>query len=214
MTAATINLPVRTGRVMRRRREEERAARNTRRVRRLRVAVPAAAAAIALALAAAVMVPKLLPFPLAGLSLTADGLVMDDPRLAGSMGEGRRYEVVAARAIQSLIDPSRLTLEGLTASLDMGSDESITLRSAAAAYDTETEVLDLSSGVVIASSDGNEARLEAATVYLKEGRAEGDDGIVVNSPRGRIRAGSIDILDGGAVIRFSGGVSITIDPAT
>lgn len=192
--------------------ERVRAKANSRRVRRLRTAVPVAGGVIALALTAAAIVPKLIPFQLAGLSLTADGLVMNEPRLAGSLGEGRRYEVVAARAVQSLLNPSRLSLEGLSADLDMGATR-VNLSSALAAYDTETEVLDLSDGVVIASTDGNEARLKQGTVFLKEGRAHGTNGITVASPRGRIRAGGIDIVDGGALIRFTGGVSITVDPA-
>ena len=75
------------------------------------------------------------------------------------------------------------------------------------------EVLALSDGLLLTTSDGNTARLAAATVNLKEGRLEGDGAVEIASPRGTIRAGAIDITDGGAMIRFTGGVRITVAPA-
>lgn len=213
MTDAALSLPVALTDASRDD-ERRRAKRNTRLVRRLRLAVPVVGTAIAVLMLAAAVLPKLLPFPLAGLSITADGLVMNAPRLAGHLGAGRRYEVVAERAVQSLLNPSRLSLEGLEANLDLGRDQQVTLRSATARYDTQTEVLELSDGVTVTSTDGNNVRLKAATVYLRDGRLEGDDGVDVLSPRGRIRAAGIDIIDGGALIRFTGGVFITIDPAS
>lgn len=196
-----------------RRLEQIRARRHTRLVKRLRVIVPMAGTLLVAILVGAAALPKLLPLSaLSGLRLTADGLVMNEPRLSGHLGEGRRYEVVATRAVQSLVDPSRLSLEGLDADLDMGEGQRATIFGARAAYDTDTEILQLSDGVAIASSDGSEMRLAGATVYLKEGRVEGDGGIEITSPRGRIRAGAVDITGGGSLIRLSGGVSITIHP--
>ena len=197
----------------RRLREEARALRHTRRVKRLRILLPTLSALMVAALVVAAVLPKLVPLSaLAGLSLTADGLVMNEPRLAGSLGEGRRYEVVAARAIQSLLSPANLSLEGLHASLDLGEDGAVTIDGQEAAYNTDTEILTLSQGVEIASTDGNRARLNDAVVFLKEGRVEGDGGVTITSPRGTIRAGAINITDGGSVIRLSGGVAITIHP--
>lgn len=199
----------------RRVREQRKAVRNTRRVRRLRVLLPVVSSMIALGLVAAALLPKLFPFAaLAGLSLTADGLVMNAPRLAGHLGEGRRYEVVADRAVQSLINPSRLSLEGLSADLDLGKGQRVTIAGNNAAYDTNTEILTLDGGVEIASTDGNTMHLPGATVRLKEGRVDATGAIRIDSPRGNIRAGSITVLDGGDLIRMNDGVAITIHPAS
>jgi lipopolysaccharide export system protein LptC len=196
-------------------REQVRARRHTKRVKRLRVIVPAAGGLLVTILVAAAALPKFLPLSaLAGLSLTADGLVMNAPRLSGHLGEGRRYEVVAERAVQSLLDPSRLSLENLHATLDAGRDERITIKGESAAYDTETEVLELSGGVAIDTTDGSAVRLPGATVHLKEGRVEGAGGIEITSPRGRVRAGRIAVEGGGDVIRLTGGVAITVQPET
>jgi len=194
--------------------EQRRARANSRRVRRLRILLPLVATIIAFVLIGAAILPKLFPLAaLSGLSLTADGLVMNEPRLAGHLGGGRRYEVIADRAVQSLLNPSRLTLEGLAANLDMGEGEKVTINGNNAAYDTDTEILQLSDGVTIASTDGSTVSLPAATVDLRAGAVDADGGIQIDSPRGRIVAGGISVTDGGALIRLTGGVSITINPA-
>lgn len=198
----------------RRVREEQRARANTRRVKRLRVLMPMMGLFIAAVLTVGAVLPKIFPIAaLAGLSLTAEGLVMNEPHLAGHLGGGRRYEVAAQRAVQSLLTPSRLSLEGLQADLDMGDDQ-VTMRSTAATFDTSTEILNLESGIRIASTDGSNAHLDEATVFFQDGRMESKAGITIDTVRGEIRAGRIDVLDGGDLIRFSEGVAITIHPAT
>jgi lipopolysaccharide export system protein LptC len=215
MTDLAAHDPVRATRPAGRRREEVRARRHTRLVRRLRILMPVTGLLIVAGLMAAAVAPKLLPLSqLAGLSLTADGLVMHTPRLSGHLGEGRRYEVVAGRAVQSLLDPSRLSLEDLDARLEMGGGERVTIHGNRAAYDTDTEVLELTGGVRLDSTDGSAVRLPGAMVDLRKGRLEGAGGIEITSPRGHIRAGRIAVTDGGAVIRLTGGVSITVHPET
>ena len=208
MVTATSPLPTLTAR---RERERVRARRHTRLVRRLRILLPVASAAIATGLIAATVVPKMFPLAaLAGLSLTADGLVMNEPRLAGHLGEGRRYEVVANRAIQSLLNPSRLALEGMSADFDMGEGQRVTIAGHRADYDTDTEILTVDGGVTIDSSDGSKVSLKGATVDLGQRRVDSDGAIEIASPKGDIRAGSLTVLDGGALMRMAGGVSITI----
>ncbi|UOM35653.1 LPS export ABC transporter periplasmic protein LptC [Acuticoccus sp. I52.16.1] len=198
-----------------RRREEQRALRNTRRVKRLRVLVPTLGMMIAAVITVAAVLPKLFPIAaLAGLSLTADGLVMNEPKLAGHLGGGRRYEVVASRAIQSLLTPSHLAIEGLDAKLEMSDGERVAMHSDEATYDTNTEVLTLDDGIRIDSTDGTQASMDRATVLFQKGEMHSEAGVSINSPRGTIRAGRIDVFDGGDLIRFSDGVAITIHPAT
>lgn len=197
--------------VSRRAKEQRHARRHTRRVKRLRVLLPVASAAIATGLIAAAVVPKLFPLAaFAGLSLTADGLVMNEPRLAGHLGEGRRYEVVADRAVQSLLNPSRLSLEGLSADFDMGEGQRVTIAGHRARYDTNTEILEVDGGVTINSSDGSTVSLAGATVDIAQRRVDSTGSIEIASPKGDIRAGALTVLDGGSLLRMTDGVSITI----
>lgn len=193
--------------------ERREAIRHSRRVKRLRVVVPALGAVFLAGLIGAAALPKLLPLSaLAGLSLSADGLVMNSPSLSGHLGNGRRYEVGAERAVQSLINPSRLSLDGLLAELDLGDGERATINGAHAAFDTDTEVLTLEGGVALSTTSGNDIALTSATVSLKDGRFTSNEGIRIFSPKGEIVAQSIDITNSGDLIRLTGGVSIVIQP--
>lgn len=201
-------------RAARRARLQRKAIRHSRRVRRLRWLLPAVGGAMALALAIVAALPALMPFAgLEGVNITAEGLVMNSPRLSGQLDEDRRYDVTARRAVQSILDPTELRLEGIRARLEMGGDDWVDITGARAFYDVDTEILELSGGVLIASSDGTEARLGTASVFLKEGRVESPEAIAIDSRHGAIRAGSIDVVGSGDVVRMSGGVSIRIDPA-
>jgi len=210
MTAMAASSPLPTPR---RALQQRRARRHTRRVKRLRILLPVASAAIAAGLLAAAVVPKLFPLAaFAGLSLTADGLVMNAPRLAGHLGEGRRYEVVADRAVQSLLNPSRLALEGLSADFDMGEGQRVTIAGHRARYDTDTEILEVDGGVTINSTDGSTVSLAGATVDIAQRRVDSEGAIEIASPKGDIRAGALTVLDGGALLRMTDGVSIVIHP--
>lgn len=214
MTLGTLEAPSAQAPPAGRALEQARARRHTRRVKRLRVTLPLVALLGSLMLTGAAVLPKLFPLEaLAGLSLTADGLVMNSPSLSGHLGEGRRYAVGADRAIQSIFTPSRLSLEGVSAYLDLGDDGTLTITGERAAYDTNTEVL-TAEGAVAQTSGGDVITLQSATLYLREERMSSDAPITIVSPKGEIRAGAIDITDSGALLRLTGGVSITIDPQT
>lgn len=192
--------------------ERERAVRHTRRVKQLRVALPAIAAVVVVGLVGAAALPKLLPLSLAGLSLSAEGLVMNAPRLSGHLGEGRRYEVTAERAIQSLINPQQLTLRGLSATIDLAEDGRIDIAGDSAAYNTQTEILSLSDGVTLKATDGTSAQLPGATLDLARGTLKSDGAVSIATPRGTIRAGGLSVAGGGNVIRFTDGIALTINP--
>lgn len=197
-------------------RQDQRVAarRHTRRVKRLRVLLPLLGLGAGVFLLLAAVVPSLLPIAgIKGLQLTAEGLVMNGPHLSGHLGEGRRYHVTADRAIQSLLNPRRLTLEGLTAELDMGEERWVRILGRNAVYDTGEEVLRLREGVELTSSEGHAVSLQTATVFLREGRVVSHDPIAITSPKGEINAGRLDVADDGDVIRLRGGVSIRIHPA-
>lgn len=201
-------------RAVHRARVRERAARHSRRVRRLRLVVPLAGGILALGLLVLAAMPTILSVAgLEGVEITADGLVMNNPRLSGHLDADRRYSVEARRAVQSILDPSELKLEAIVAELEMAEDGWVRITGNRAFYDTDTEILELMGGVSINSSEGTEARLESASVFLKDGRVVSPEAVDIASPRGAIRAGRIDVEDSGEVIRMRGGVSITIDPA-
>lgn len=188
--------------------------RHSRRVRRMRIVVPAAAGVLALFLVGATLTPSLLSaIGLEGLELSKDGLVMNGPKLSGHLDGDRRYSVTAERAVQSLTDPSKLTLENIVADLDLGKDGWVKISGARARYDTSTEILRLTDGISVTSSEGHRARLSSAALFLKEGRFESAEPITISSPKGEISAGRLNVERDGDVIRMKGGVNVMINPA-
>lgn len=190
------------------------AERHSRRVRRMRIAAPLVAGALALFLVGATLTPSLLSaIGLEGLELSSDGLVMNAPKLSGHLEGGRRYAVTAERAVQSLLDPSQLTLENIVADLDLGEDGWVKISGARAHYDTGTEILRLTDGISVTSSEGHRADLSSAALFLKEGRFESAEPLTITSPKGEISAGRMNVERDGDVIRMRGGVNMMINPA-
>src|SRR5579871_2740194 len=95
------------------------AARHSRMVRVLRIAVPAA---VALAMAAIILVSVFNPFrmllpqlPLEMGNLVVSGtkITMESPHMAGYSSDRRPYEVWANTAIQDVTDPNHVDLKAL-----------------------------------------------------------------------------------------------------
>ena len=108
------------------------AARHSRMVRVLRVAVPAA---VILAMATIVvvsvfnpfrMLPKL-PLDMGNLVVSGTKITMESPHLAGYTTDQRPYEVWAKTATQDVTDPDHVDLKTLRAKLLMEDQSTVTL---------------------------------------------------------------------------------------
>ena len=112
-----------------------RAARHSRMVRVLRIAVPGA---VGLAMAALIGIATFNPFrALASLPLDMDNLVvsgtkitMESPHLAGFTPDKRPYEMQAKTATQDVTDPDHVELHTLQAKVRMEDNSTVTLNSA------------------------------------------------------------------------------------
>ena len=110
------------------------AARHSRMVRMLRVAVPAA---VLLALAGVLGISLFNPFRITGLAklpvdmsnLVVSGtkITMETPHLAGFSTDQRPYELWAKAAIQDLTDPDHVELKTLRAKVMMEDKSSVTM---------------------------------------------------------------------------------------
>src|SRR4051794_220394 len=109
------------------------AARHSRMVRILRVAVPAA---VVLAMASIVAVsvfnpfrillPKL-PVDMGNLVVSGTKITMESPHLAGFSTDQRPYEMWAKAAIQDLTDPDHIELKTLRAKMMMEDKSTVTM---------------------------------------------------------------------------------------
>ena len=194
------------------------AARHSRMVRILRVAVPAA---VLLTMAALIWVsivnpfrmllPKL-PIDMGNLVVSGTKITMESPHLSGYTATDRRpYEVWAKTATQDVTDPDHLDLKTLRAKVLNADQTTVTLDAREGFMNTKDQLLDLHHDIFLQTSTGYEARLEQAFVDMGKGTVSSDDHVDVKLTNGTLSSDRLRITGGGEVIRFEGNVVMHLD---
>ena len=193
------------------------AARHSRIVRVLRVAVPAA---VILSMAAIVMVsifnpfrmllPKL-PLDMGNLVVSGTKITMESPHLAGYTPDRRPYEVWAKTATQDVTDPDHVDLKTLRAKVLMEDQSTVTLDALNGLMDTKQQLLDLHKDIYLQTSTGYQAWLSQAFVDMGKGTVTSDEHVDVKWADGTLSADKLKITGGGEVVRFDGHVVMNID---
>jgi lipopolysaccharide export system protein LptC len=194
------------------------AARHSRIVRALRVAVPAA---VILAMAAIVAVSIFNPFRLllptlpvdmGNLVVSGTKITMESPHLSGYTPDQRPYEVWAKTATQDVTDPDHVDLRALRAKVLMEDQSTtVTLDAQNGLMDTKQQILDLHKDIFLQSSSGYEARLSQALVDMGKGTVTSDEHVDVKLLNGTLTADRLRIIGGGEVVRFEGNVVMNLD---
>ena len=193
------------------------AARHSRMVRVLRVAVPAA---VILALAMIVLVsvfnpfrmlmPKL-PLDVGNLVVSGTKITMESPHMAGYTTDQRPYEVWAKTATQDVTDPDHLDLKTIRAKLLAEDQSTVTLVARTGLMDTKQQLLNLQKDIFLQTSTGYEARLSQAFVDMANGIVTSDEHVDVKLTNGTITSDRIKITGNGEVITFEGNVVMHLD---
>jgi lipopolysaccharide export system protein LptC len=193
------------------------AARHSRLVRALRIAVPAA---VILSMAAIVTVSIFNPFRmlLPKLPLEMDNLVvsgtkitMESPHMSGYTQDRRPYEVWAKTATQDVTDPDHVDLKTLRAKVLMEDQSTVTLDALNGLMDTKQQLLDLHKDIYLRTTTGYEAWLSQAFVDIVKGSVTSEEHVDVKWADGTVSADKLRITGGGEVVRFDGHVVMNID---
>jgi lipopolysaccharide export system protein LptC len=193
------------------------AARHSRMVRLLRVAVPAT---VLLAMTGIVVVSVFNPFRINGLvklpvdisNLVVSGtkITMETPHLAGFSTDQRPYEVWAKAAIQDLTDPDHVELRTLRAKVQMEDKSTVTMDARTGFFDSKQQMLDLRKDIFLQSSTGYEARLSQAYVDINKGTVTSDEHVDVKLLNGTLTADKLRIINSGEIVRFEGNVVMNL----
>jgi lipopolysaccharide export system protein LptC len=193
------------------------AARHSRIVRALRIAVPAA---VTLSMAAIVLVsifnpfrmllPKL-PLDMENLVVSGTKITMESPHMSGYTPDRRPYEVWAKTATQDVTDPDHVELKTLRAKVLMEDQSTVTLDALTGLMDTKQQLLDLHKDIYLQTTTGYEAWLSQAFVDMGKGTVTSDEHVDVKWADGRLSADKLKITGGGEVVRFDGHVVMNID---
>lgn len=192
-----------------------RALRHSRRVRGLRVALPAACLLVGVLLVGGSLVTRhLLGVGLDGLSLTAEGIAMDAPRLTGGDGSGRTYAVTADSAVQLISDPRVIRLRGIVARVEEADGTWAELSATLGTYDSRAETLTLEDGIRARSAEGLSAELQAAAIDLATGAVTSDVPVAFSSALGAVEARQMTADDEAGTVSFGDGVRVTLTPGS
>ncbi|MFL6792557.1 MAG: LPS export ABC transporter periplasmic protein LptC [Bradyrhizobium sp.] len=192
------------------------AARHSRMVRILRVAVPAA---VILSLAGIIgvsifnpfrmLLPKL-PVDMGNLVVSGTKITMESPHLSGYSTDQRPYELWAKAAIQDLTDPDHVELKTLRAKVLMEDRSTVTMDARTGLFDSKQQLLDLRKDIFLQSSTGYEAKLSQAYVDINKGTVTSDEHVDVTLLNGTLTADKLRIFNSGEVVRFEGNVVMNL----
>jgi len=193
------------------------AARHSRMVRMLRVAVPAA---VLLAMASIVLIsvinpfrilaPNNVPVDMSNLVVSGTKITMETPHLAGFSTDQRPYELWAKAAIQDLTDPDHVELKTLRAKVMMEDKSTVTMDARTGFFDSKQQMLDLRKDIFLQSSTGYEARLSQAYVDINKGTVTSDEHVDVKLLNGTLTADRLRIINSGEIVRFEGNVVMNL----
>jgi lipopolysaccharide export system protein LptC len=200
------------------------AARHSRLVRVLRIAVPAV---VGLAMAGVVAISifnpfralmKQLPVDMDNLVVSGSKITMEAPHMSGFTPDQRPYEVWAKTATQDLTDPDHVELKTLRAKVLQEDRSTVTLEARTGLFDTTAQLLDLRKDILLQSSTGYEARLSQAMLDIGKGTVTSEEPVDVKLLNGTLTADRLRITEKGALVRFEGHVVMNLimdspDPA-
>ena len=191
------------------------ARRHSRLVRLLRIALPLA---VVLGLIGVTLVTYFNPLRmLAKLPIDIDNLVvsgtkvtMEQPRLSGFTHDARAYELTATAAAQDLTKPDIVELHNLHAKLQMLDKSTMELSATTGIYDTKAESLKLDNNILLSSSTGYQGRLTEATIDIPKGHVVSTHPVELKMLQGTLNANGLEVVNSGELIRFAGGVDMTM----
>lgn len=189
------------------------AAGQSRRARRLRLALPAIGLVLALLVVGSTVLSRIaISLAIGDLKITAAGLAMDAPHLSGSDGKGRTYAVSAEGATQDLRDTRVIRLSGIKATVVQPDGSSAHISADKGIYDSAAQSVVLSENIRLDNSDGSGGQLERAEIDLDTGTLHSDSPVAFSSSFGDINAEKMGVAKAAGTVTFSGGVRMTIDP--
>jgi lipopolysaccharide export system protein LptC len=191
------------------------ARRHSRMVRILRVAIPLA---VVLGFTGIFLVTYLnplrmlarLPINVGDLVVSGTKITMEQPRLSGFTRDERAYELSADAAKQDLTKPDLIELRNIRAKVQMQDKSTMEMSATAGVYDSKAETLKLDQNILLSSSAGYRGQLSEALIDIRKGYVVSEHPVAVEMLQGKLNASRLEIVDSGDLVRFDGGVSMTL----
>jgi lipopolysaccharide export system protein LptC len=191
-----------------------RAERHSRRVRRLKVALPLLAILLAAGFVgySFLSTPPSVAIQTEGQAFAEGKLVMNSPKLEGFTKDGRPYSVNATRAIQDFDKQDIVNLDGIDAKMPVEADNWAKVEAVSGIYDRTANTLDVPTDILVTTTDGMVAKLKSAFLDINGGSLKSATPVDIQSHGSRITADSMAVLENGKRVVFETRVRVFIDP--
>jgi lipopolysaccharide export system protein LptC len=191
-----------------------RAERHSRRVRRLKILLPLLAVVMSVGFIgySFLSTPASVAVETEGSAFAEGKLVMDSPKLEGFTRDGRPYSVSAARATQDFDKQDIISLDGIDAKMPVEAENWARVEATSGVYDRAANTLDVSTDILVTTTDGMVAKLKSAFLDINNGSLKTTTPIDIQSHGSRITADSMAVLENGKRVIFETRVRVYIDP--
>lgn len=135
-----------------------------------------------------------------------ENLTMKNPRYNGFNADGGTYVVTARSAQQDFKATHLITLVGIDGVLNDANAVRTDLAAARGLFNNQTSVLELYDSVDIRATSGLKARLQAATVQIKESLISSNAPVEVELTAGTVRANAMKLAHKERQVAFTGDV--------
>ena len=191
------------------------ARRHSRLVHILRIGVPLAVVLGAIGISLITYLNPLrmlakLPIDVGNLIVSGTKITMEQPRLSGFTHDARAYELSADAAKQDLTKPDLIELRNIHAKVQMQDKSTMEMSATAGIYDSKAETLKLDQNIVLNSTSGYRGRLSEALIDIRKGYVVSERPVAVEMLQGTLNASRLEIVDSGDLVRFDGGVTMTL----
>ena len=151
-----------------------------------------------------------LPVDAGNLVVSGTKITMEKPHLSGFTRDARAYELSADAAKQDLTKPDMIELRNLHAKVQMQDKGTMEVSAAPASMTAKAR---RSSSTRISCSTrptGYRGRLSEAPIDIRKGNVVSDHPVEVEMLEGTLDANRLEIVDSGDLVRFYGGVNMTL----
>jgi lipopolysaccharide export system protein LptC len=194
------------------------AARHSRRVRKLRVAIPVT---IVVVLGATILVSWLdplkvlvrLPIDSGKIVVSGTKITMEAPKLSGYTRDRRWYEMNAKAAAQDVTKPDLVELAEIRAKLETADKSTMHLSSKDGLYNRKTSILTLNHNVIVRSTSGFEMHLDEAVIDTANGEVVSNKPVAAFTADSTLNSDRLEIQKSGEIVYFIGNVVMNIDNA-
>jgi lipopolysaccharide export system protein LptC len=109
-----------------------------------------------------------------------------------------------------LAKPDLVELSNIRAKVQMQDKSTVELSAAVGVYDSKGETIKLDRNILLSSSTGYRGRLSEAMVNIRTSHVVSNRPVEVDLLQGTLRGNRLEIVDGGDLVRFEGGVTMTL----